>query len=84
MPAVKTKSDIPVLLGLGEMVDIFPVSKMSVYRWRSPSNPILPEPDLTVSRTPMWRLERVEEFAKQRGLEIDRKKLRQILKAQGH
>lgn len=77
-----TTPKLPVLLGLAELAELFPVAKMSVYRWRT--QPSFPEPLLTVSRTPMWTVPVIEEFAKQRGLKIDRAALRRIAKAQGH
>jgi hypothetical protein len=74
-----------VLLGLTEIVDLFPVAKQTVYRWRSTSGGrkvALPEPLLTVSGTPLWDEETVLEFAKGRGLKPDRAKLRKIRQTQ--
>lgn len=79
-------AEIPVLLGLGELVELFPVTKQTVYRWRVPRNgpPMLPAEDLKVSGTPLWRVERILAFAEERKLKPDAKVLRRIQKAQGH
>lgn len=79
----QTRAELPVLLGLTEMVDLFPgVAKQTVYRWRTRGN--LPAPLRVVSGTPMWDEETVLAWAKERKLDVDRGALRKIRKAQGH
>lgn len=73
MPAKKT-APLPVLIGLAEMVDLFPVARQTVYRWRTEragTGVVLPEPMLTVSRTPLWTEAQVLEFAEARHLTVD-------------
>jgi predicted DNA-binding transcriptional regulator AlpA len=79
----QTSTELPVLLGLTEMVDLFPhVAKQTVYRWRTREN--LPPPLRTVSGTPMWAEDVILEWAKHRKLDVDRNALRRIRKSQGH
>lgn len=80
---VQSPTELPVLLGLTEMVDLFPnVAKQTVYRWRTRNN--LPEPLRVVSGTPMWDEATILGWAKSRKLDVDRGALRKIRKAQGH
>lgn len=76
--------DIPVLIGLGEMVDMFPVTKQTVYRWRIPARNSLPEPDLVVSGSPLWRLDTILVWAAKRNLEASATVVKRIRKEQGH
>ena len=79
----QTRTELPVLLGLTEMVELFPnVAKQTVYRWRTRHN--LPAPLRIVSGTPMWDEATIITWAKDRKLDLDRGALRRIRKAQGH
>jgi predicted DNA-binding transcriptional regulator AlpA len=81
--AAPPKVELPVLLGLTELVDIFPgVAKQTVYRWRTRDN--LPPPLTVVSGTPMWDEETIVVWARERKLDLSRPALRKIRKAQGH
>lgn len=71
-----------VLVGLPDMVELFPVVEQTVYRWRTRKN--LPEPLLTVGHTPMWELPIIERFAAERHHKLDQKVLRRIRREQGH
>lgn len=86
-PAAPTEVELPVLLGLAEIARLFPqVAQQTVYRWRvvrGKSGPALPEPVLTVSKTPMWTEDTILEFAEARGLRVDRAELKKIRRAQG-
>lgn len=78
---------LPVLLGLAEMVDLFPRSKTTVYRWRTARRgkaPELPAPDAVVSGTPLWREDVILAFARDRGMEPDPEVLTEIRRTQGH
>lgn len=79
---------IPMLLGLGEMTELFPVAKATVYRWRvvdkNRKRPVLPEPALTISGTPMWHERTVLEFGARLGHKPNPTVLARLRKAQGH
>ena len=87
MTAPEKRDPIPLLITLADMVELFPVAKQTVYRWRVKSpgrNVQLPDPDLTIARTPVWREEVVREFAARHGYTLDEKVLRRLSKEQGH
>lgn len=86
-PDVAPDVDVPVLVGLSEIVDLLPTRKpQTVYRWRLPRNgkpADLPTPLAVVSRTPLWRLDDVLDVIVEKGLPVDRKVLRRIVTRQG-
>jgi predicted DNA-binding transcriptional regulator AlpA len=63
----------PVLLGLAEMVELFPVAKGTVYRWNTPrdGHKQLPEPAYVISGTSVWSEDQVRAFADGKALELD-------------
>jgi len=79
-------AQLPVLLGLKEMVDLFPVAEFTVYRWNTirGGRKQLPPPVVTVSGTPIWTEEQILEFAERKSLKPDKRVLTRIRKSQGH
>lgn len=53
------------LAGLKELAALCAVEPGTVYHWRTQR--ILPEPDWTVSGTPIWRAETLEQWARATG-----------------
>lgn len=85
-PEVEADPDIPVLVGLAEIVELVPRQPQTVYRWRQPRGknpPALPLPFAIVSRTPLWRLETVQAVAEAKGIKLDAKALKRIQREQG-
>lgn len=86
-PRTLTLGGSPVILvGLSEIKDLFAVTKGTVYRWhteRYRSGTALPPPLLTVSRSPLWPLDQVLEFAAARGHKPKPAVLARIKRAQG-
>jgi hypothetical protein len=64
---------LPPLVGLREITNLFGTEHLTVNQWRYRGQ--LPEPDLTVSKTPIWRLSRIEQWATQTGRKITNRKL---------
>lgn len=83
---VTVSPQLPTLLGLKEMVDLFPVAEFTVYRWNTVrgGKKQLPPPVVTVSGTPLWAEEQILEFAERKGLKPDKRVLTRIRKSQGH
>lgn len=65
---MSSAASIPHLVGLVEIIDMMGVRPQTVYHWRTRG--VMPDPDLTVSRTPMWRYDRIVEWAGKTGREI--------------
>lgn len=83
---VEPDTEIPVLVGLAEIVQLVPRAPQTVYRWRLPRQgkpPALPLPFAICSRTPLWRLETVQAVAESKGIKLDQKVLKRILREQG-
>lgn len=80
------KVQLPVLIGLKEMVDLFPVAKFTVYRWNTDreGRKQLPDPVVQVSGTPLWTEAQILGFAEGKGLKVDGRVLNRIRKSQGH
>lgn len=65
------EAPIPTLVGLSELVDLFPVTKATVYRWNTESGGrrrALPPPAMVVSGSSLWRLDTILVWAARRGL----------------
>lgn len=56
---------IPLLLGTGEIADMFGIQRRSVHQWQS--RKVLPDPDLHISGTPIWRYSTINRWAADRG-----------------
>lgn len=85
-PEVEADPDIPVLVGLAEIVELVPRKPQTVYRWRQPRGknpPALPLPFAICSRTPLWRLETVQAVAEAKGIKLNAKVLKRIRSEQG-
>jgi len=85
--APEVQPQLPVLIGLKEMVELFPVAQFTVYRWnteRGTTKKQLPDPVVQASGTPLWTEEQILEFAARKGLKADRRVLARIRKSQGH
>jgi transposase len=79
-------TDVPVLVGIKEIVQLVNRQEHTVYRWRLPRNghpPKLPLPLAILSRTPLWRLDTILALAEQEGYQIDQKALTALRKGQG-
>ena len=84
---MSTATQIPVLVGLKEMVDMFGLKQQTVYRWNAEAadrKRILPEPELVVSGSSLWRLDTILVWAARRDLKIDQTVVRRIKRLQGH
>lgn len=55
----------PQLVGLQEIMVLFDVARITVDQWRY--RHLLPEPDWTVSGTPLWRLQTLLAWAAETG-----------------
>ena len=79
---------IPMLLGLKEIAELFPVRKSTVYRWRvidpEGKRPNLPEPALLLSGTPLWHESQILEFGARMGHKPNQAVLERLRKAQGY
>jgi hypothetical protein len=84
---VQPDPDVPVLVGIAEIVELCPDRKPNtIYRWRLPRNgkpPELPAPLAIVSRTPLWRLDTVLALIEEKQLRLNKKALTRIRKEQG-
>ena len=83
---VQPDPEVPVLVGLAEIVELVPRAPQTVYRWRLPRGgnpPALPLPFAIVSRTPLWRLETVLALCEAKGIKPNAKVLRRIRREQG-
>lgn len=64
--ARKTKRIPPLdVVGLGEIAELLDVKQATAWVWRTRGD--LPEPDAVVSKTPIWRRERILEWARVTG-----------------
>lgn len=81
-----TSTELPILLGLREMAEIFPVAPQTVYRWRvrrqGSNGQALPAPLVEISGTPIWDEQTVLAFGEGRGLKPDAKVLARIRREQ--
>lgn len=83
---VQPDTEIPVLVGLAEIVELVPRAPQTVYRWRLPRGgkpPALPLPFAICSRTPLWRLETVQALAESKGITLNKKVVKRITAEQG-
>lgn len=76
----------PILLGLRELVAVFPsVKENTIYVWNTPrtnDKKQLPEPYRTISGTPIWTEDQIREFAARKNLELSESALATIEKSQ--
>jgi len=73
-------SRLPVLVGLSDIAHLTGSQMQTVYRWNmdSPDRPrVLPEPESVVNdfsgskSNPLWRLDTIEEWARETGRTVD-------------
>jgi hypothetical protein len=62
---------LPHLVGLLEITEMMGVQSQTAYHWRTRG--VMPEPDLVVSKTPLWRYDRIVEWAGRTGRSIHRR-----------
>lgn len=86
--AAREYPPIPMLLGLKEIAELFPVRKTTVYRWRvadpEGKRQTLPEPALMLSGSPLWHEAQILEFGAKLGHKPNQAVLERLRKAQGH
>jgi hypothetical protein len=78
---VMSEPQIPVLISLALMGELFGVATQTAYRWNTASGgreKMLPEPTVKVGTTPLWSEEVLIEWACSRGMKWDEDVLTRI------